>query len=208
MDRVEAATIPLATRVCHKCKEEKPLDSTHYQPLPSGNLRKECRACQSKRVTAYQLRTAEKNLTAYLAEDDLGPEEVKDCPRCGQTLRRKDFQYMMRSITGRQNYCRDCQGELMAVVLFNKKAREAGCIGWITVEERLRMREIQRDRCARCEAKLTNYTLSWDHIEPRGPGVLNRPSNLQLLCRSCNSRNKLTRKDYRRPEWLTVWPAD
>ena len=46
---------------------------------------------------------------------------------------------------------------------------------------------IERDggRCRHCHKEVSGRNATLDHIDPDGP---NEPENLQLLCRSCNSR--------------------
>ena len=65
---------------------------------------------------------------------------------------------------------------------------------------------IERDggRCKHCEKEVSGRNATLDHIDPNGPS---EPENLQLLCRSCNSRkNRLSDragkgKFNRKKEW-------
>lgn len=47
-------------------------------------------------------------------------------------------------------------------------------------------------RCARCK---TGGGLTWDHKTPLSRGGTNEPSNLQVLCRRCNSGKRDRRVD-------------
>lgn len=67
-----------------------------------------------------------------------------------------------------------------------RRARQRGAEGSHTVEDIIRIRKAQRDRCAYCRCKL-NGGGDVDHIIPLLWGGSNWPSNLQLLCDSCNS---------------------
>ena len=65
---------------------------------------------------------------------------------------------------------------------------------------------IERDggRCKHCRKEVSGRNATLDHIDPNGPS---EPDNLQLLCRSCNSRkNRLSdqvgkEKLDRKKEW-------
>ena len=65
---------------------------------------------------------------------------------------------------------------------------------------------IERDggRCKHCKKEVSGRNATLDHIDPNGPS---EPDNLQLLCRSCNSRkNRLSDREgkdkfSRKKEW-------
>lgn len=47
--------------------------------------------------------------------------------------------------------------------------------------------ERQKGKCAGCEVKFPMRNMTVDHIKPFSKGGSEKPSNLQLLCNSCNS---------------------
>ena len=49
------------------------------------------------------------------------------------------------------------------------------------------LHERQKGQCAGCKEKLPVRNLTVDHIKPLDKGGSDKPSNLQLLCNSCNS---------------------
>jgi 5-methylcytosine-specific restriction protein A len=63
-------------------------------------------------------------------------------------------------------------------------------------KKKIRTWLFNRDRW-RCLSCASSKHLQVDHIVPVGKGGENRLSNLQTLCRSCNSRKSDTYKDYR-----------
>lgn len=73
-----------------------------------------------------------------------------------------------------------------------RRAREAGAEGFYTPEDIQRIHKDQRGRCAICKTKLTK-SYHRDHIISLYHGGSNWPSNIQLLCRPCNTRKN--RKD-------------
>lgn len=76
-------------------------------------------------------------------------------------------------------------------VVFNNCRRRAirkGAEGDYTRADIDQIRVKQRCRCAICDGRLTRKNESIDHILPLSKGGTNWPRNLQLVCRSCNSR--------------------
>ena len=75
-----------------------------------------------------------------------------------------------------------------------RRARKRGAEGAYSRLDIDGLRQAQRNRCAHC---YETGQLEVDHIVPLARGGTNWPSNLQLLCRSCNAR-KGTRIEGRR----------
>lgn len=75
--------------------------------------------------------------------------------------------------------------ETYSVYCRNRRARKRAAEGSHTADDIARLREVQRDRCAVCRAKL-NKKGHVDHIIALSKGGSNWPNNLQLLCESCN----------------------
>ena len=68
----------------------------------------------------------------------------------------------------------------------NRRARGKGAEGKFSKSDILALLEKQNDACAICNSVLVKYHV--DHIKPLARGGSNWPSNLQILCPSCNSR--------------------
>lgn len=68
-----------------------------------------------------------------------------------------------------------------------RRAIKAGACGVWTAEDVKKRFAQQRGMCAVCRAKL-NKSFHRDHIVALSCGGSNEPSNLQLLCKSCNSK--------------------
>jgi 5-methylcytosine-specific restriction endonuclease McrA len=67
-----------------------------------------------------------------------------------------------------------------------RRARHAGAEGRHTPADLARIRNMQNDRCAYCRIELSGAGFV-DHIVALVNGGSNWPSNLQLVCRPCNS---------------------
>lgn len=68
----------------------------------------------------------------------------------------------------------------------NYKARKRAAEGQHTGEDIDRIRKAQKDRCAYCRVKLSGAG-HVDHIIALANGGSNWPTNLQILCESCNT---------------------
>lgn len=77
--------------------------------------------------------------------------------------------------------------EKIAAGRVRRRAARKNAGGSHTAEDLARIRLSQRGRCAICKAKLSGFG-SVDHITALSRGGSDNPSNLQIVCRSCNSQ--------------------
>lgn len=68
-----------------------------------------------------------------------------------------------------------------------RRARERGAPGCHSIEDIRQIYQAQRGKCAICRKPLRKK-FAVDHIKSLSRGGSNAPSNLQLLCMTCNSR--------------------
>lgn len=80
---------------------------------------------------------------------------------------------------------RKANPERISQLAAKRRAIDVGAEGMFTPEDVTRLTAIQKGRCACCKKK---RKLTVDHIIPLSKGGTNWPSNLQMLCKSCNSR--------------------
>lgn len=96
-----------------------------------------------------------------------------------------------------KNYCKNYP-ENIAHLKANRYARQKGATGSHTLQEWTSLKESFDNKCAFCgETK----PLTKDHIIPLSKGGDNNISNIQPLCRNCNSK-KHTKLIYENPELL------
>jgi hypothetical protein len=80
-------------------------------------------------------------------------------------------------VQGKTQFYFTGEGEAMSL---NKKT--------IATPPRTVVRDVYGRAKNKCENCKSTYALQIDHIKPKGLGGTNHPSNLRLLCRSCNQR--------------------
>lgn len=66
-----------------------------------------------------------------------------------------------------------------------RRAKEINAAGNHTEQDIVRIRKLQKNKCANCRERLTEVA-HVDHIMPLALGGSNNANNLQLLCKKCN----------------------
>lgn len=88
----------------------------------------------------------------------------------------------------------------MAFLKARRYARERGATGSHTLQQWIAMKAAYQYRCAHCKEE---KPLTKDHIIPLSKGGSDDISNIQPLCRNCNSRKWSKTDIYHHPELLT-----
>lgn len=70
----------------------------------------------------------------------------------------------------------------------NRRARMMNAEGSHDENDIMALYELQKGKCINCQVSFKHSGYHIDHIMPLAKGGSNWPSNLQLLCPSCNSR--------------------
>lgn len=149
----------------------------------------------------------------------------KICGKCGNERPFEDFHKSRNSVDGRQAYCKSCmvsaradwalrnperdkeletkykQSARYKVTKKNSKYRRRQRLAKtpkeleLTAEQERLILEFYGRRCLCC-GSTEDVTL--DHVKPLALGGLNSATNIQILCRECNSRKGAKEIDYRR----------
>jgi 5-methylcytosine-specific restriction endonuclease McrA len=130
----------------------------------------------------------------------------KYCPRCREEKLVADFPSDKSSKDGLSGYCKKCRtvGALdwvsrnLPKKLSNNRRRQLDKInteGFHTEEEWTELKNMYHNACLKCGA--TNVVLTRDHIVPPALGGTDWISNIQPLCRPCNSSKGQSTVDYR-----------
>lgn len=145
---------------CSKCHEDKPRAQFNKNRARPDGLQNNCRPCQ---------RTYNR-----------GPKNQERCRRYAQE---HSEQNVARATAWVQNN-RERSNAIKNAALHRRRARLIGSGGSHTTLEWTRKLEEFGGRCAICSA--TDH-ITKDHIIPVSKGGVNDISNIQPLCRSCNS---------------------
>lgn len=94
--------------------------------------------------------------------------------------------------------------EIWAEIVARRYARERGAKGSHTAEEWFLLKHLYGNKCLACGK--TEVRLTRDHIIPLILNGTDEISNIQPLCKSCNSRKSAKIIDYRPARYLDITP--
>lgn len=152
-------------KFCHKCKIEKPKTEFYKSQYTKAGYQSHCKSCVNEWAKANREKTAARRVI-YKAEN-------------------------AKLIAAQTRAWRDQNPEKVSAQHINRRARKLQAEGTHTGDDIKHILESQRGLCANCPSKLfksgaKKYHI--DHIQPLSKGGSNWPSNLQLLCPTCNLR--------------------
>lgn len=191
------------TKLCSKCKMAKPL--SEYHSAGNGSLRGDCKDCHRAIARHHQQQTYQPH-----ARETKSDEERAS--RAKAALRRADLTYKSTHpdrvrAAARAWYAHNTShakklGQQWLDKNRSKKAeydqrraaRKAAAEGDFTSNQWIQLCQEYGHRCLCC-GKQTKLTV--DHIVPLLKGGSNDISNLQPLCKPCNSRKGDKVIDYR-----------
>jgi 5-methylcytosine-specific restriction endonuclease McrA len=211
-----------STKTCSRCREPLPTDAFHRDASQPDGFKNDCKACR----LAWRIANPDKpSVNSYKDWRKKNPERTAATSRAYRE-KNKD------RITERERAYRDAHREHIAatgkmwrennrdrrdqarrrwqetnpervrdiVLIANHKRRTDN--GSFTADEWKALCLKYGNQCLCCGR--TGILLSVDHVVPISAGGSNSISNLQPLCRKCNSRKKNKTIDYRPPEQLSL----
>jgi 5-methylcytosine-specific restriction endonuclease McrA len=169
---------------CTKCGELKPFTNDFYRKKGSGawGLSKECRHCLSARDAEWK----KKNPTAYAEYHAKNRDRrLAQIRKWHKENRDKELEWEAKFKDRRRCITR------------NYRAKKAAG-GTHSAADIARIGREQRWLCVGCRQSIKD-AFHVDHIVPISKGGSNNPSNLQLLCQTCNlSKGRKDAEDFMR----------
>jgi len=205
------------SKTCTKCGQEKSLSFFSRQKRGLFGLHSQCRLCQAKRFKEWSKKNYareqkrwrdwyKKNRrakTQYAKKyRELNPEKVaaatkdwaKRNPDKMRAIDRRKYEKHKSKMLQNMRVWRSKNPDKVAVIKERRRARESGAAGDFTAEAWIQLKQRARYQCLCCRKK---KKLTIDHVVPLSKGGTNDISNIQPLCRSCNSKKRTRLTDFR-----------
>lgn len=200
-------------KTCSKCKIEQPHENFHKESASKDGLRSSCKACSKiycdanrdrRRAASKAYRTAnpEKVKAAQKAHYKANIEKINACSKAWNDANADKTKARNRAWNdanpekskARFKNWRDKNperyAELKKINEQKRRALKKGCEGSLSKGLFSKLFILQRGKCPICKAELSNIKPKspLDHIMPLALGGQNVDSNIQILCRICNSK--------------------
>jgi len=190
-------------RECKKCGETKPIDQFRvYKAHGKEYIRWTCRACELAYNRKWQKENPEKrkaqNRRYYRRNKDkvnaYARKWAAEHPKKRKEIERRARQKHRERDRIRKMRWRHANPGKSREMGNRRRALELDADGDYTAKEWRRLCRFYDNRCLACGLK---KKLEVDHVVPLTKGGSNDLSNLQPLCRSCNSKKGTKIIDYR-----------
>lgn len=179
------------TKVCRKCKVEKPATSEYFTRRKDSKdkLAYRCRACDAQHAREWNVKNRAHKTALQRAWRDAHPgyvakkskEARKAHPEAHRAYRAL---YKPKAIENMRTY-RRANPQRFATMARISRARKHGAVGSHTAEDIQVIYESQQGCCYYCKEPVgTKYHV--DHVVPLSRGGSNDPSNLVIACPTCN----------------------
>ncbi len=192
-------------KTCRDCRRLLPRSSFNRQRAAPDGVSNQCRECRKVRRVKWD--TPERGRARYkIARQNLAVvQRVR--AHCRTYYQRKKDEITARRSPGRQTETYRMQAKARTRAWYqahpeqwlgyNRRRRAAknGSGGTVTTTEWRALCEQYDNRCLACG---NTGPLTADHIVPLSKGGRHDISNIQPLCRSCNSHKRTKTVDYRR----------
>lgn len=164
-------------KTCTRCEVDKPLDEFPRNRASKDGFAYRCKICNAELNKQWRQKNPDK------ARANSYKQSAK--------LKERDPEYWNRWL--RNDYAKDSAKYIAKVNA--RRARLLQCEGDYTAEQFAELCLTYGGICLCCES--ADSPLTVDHVVPLSKGGSNNISNIQPLCRSCNSKKGAKTIDYR-----------
>jgi len=208
----------MTSKLCWKCSQEKSISEFGVDRSRADGLNPRCKSCMRIATAASAKRHPEtvkkkwdkryardrqkiirqrrKHQIARTIDGNYIIKSEKKCSKCDVVKPINNFRKHCNSADGHYSTCQQCSAEYRKTLDYQaqskvdrqrRRSRERNAEGSHTSQDIKQIYARQNGKCAHCEKEL-NFVFHVDHIIPLSKGGSNYPSNLQILCATCNLR--------------------
>ena len=180
-------SLMITSKLCSRCKVEKPLDSFHKNRARHDGVEPYCRECNNARNREKYAKNPEKEIARTRQYHLDNPEWSKKVVREWHVAHRKERQEKVN-----QRYATDPDFYLYRRELGNRSnlerraRKQATTVDTITKKDYSKLLSEFNNQCWICEQELT--IVYWDHVQPLSKEGAHVIGNLRPSCNPCNSR--------------------
>lgn len=199
----------LITKICTKCKIEKPISEFHKKLSSKDGFQSRCKECFKNRPS--------KQYDINIVNEHIKKGTRKTCCKCEVEKPVTEFHKDKKSKDGYNTQCKECRNKASAEwYKRNKEKKKASCKKWEDANKdkrwniytkrkdlmssigKIKIKEYNianiyfKDKCIYCNGKyfVTDKRKGFDHIISISKGGINDITNIVKCCKECNSKKK------------------
>lgn len=198
-----ANTPPRSQQLCPTCQRTKPASEFRPERLRPGGLQGRCKACQDNSIKRWR-ETNKEHSNEYQRSRYHRNPIVRE--RNLELARKWAARNPEKVRAAKQGYKRR-NPDVQRMACIRRRSRIKGSTGNLTEQQWHAILDLAGHACLACGASATTVKLTVDHVVPLAAGGSNSPSNIQVLCMSCNGRKSTQSTDYRDDRLRTAFSA-
>lgn len=189
-------------KICYKCGIKKPIEEFYKKKAAKDGFNSSCKSCDNEKGRIHYEANKDKYTAWFRAWRKANPEKEKDRAKKWRDAnpdkvkartkawREANIEKLkLNSIVWRKENP-DKAAEHNRNSKHKRRAQKNGGGGFLSKGLFDKLFTLQRGKCPVCKSELSRIKprSPMDHIIPLALGGLNVDLNIQLLCRSCNSK--------------------
>lgn len=188
-------------KICSKCKIEKDVTEFYKDNRRVDGRRPDCKSCRDLLSKKYQVSNKGKIAKQRKTYYDINRDKFLAYSKKYREKNKEKIYEYWNSDKGKEikaNYRKTEKGQAStARNNYNKFKRNKNTINNLTTEEKNIILFLQNYKCVDCNEYFDNVNPTLDHIIPLSKGGGLTKNNIQILCKSCNSKKYINDFDYR-----------
>lgn len=192
-------------KFCSCCGQELDLSAFYRNKNTKDGVCSLCKACSNARNSSWRAANAERTVATRKQNYALNKPQIDEAnkrwraanPEVNADIKRRWAADNPERDAARKGDWAKNNKEAVAASAAKRRTNKASAGGSFTAEEFNRLKRNTGNVCLCCGVSGDEVTLAADHVIPVAKGGTSDISNIQPLCRSCNSSKGTKSTDYR-----------